>query len=108
MATESDGQLEKGSRTAIAAVIVGIAVGVVSLLVAYEVTYEGAGPGSEDSQARTVITFLVVGGMIFAIVMTYMGTVAFLSPGLSGEEALATSRFAGKAYRRGKAIRGVR
>jgi hypothetical protein len=25
--------------------------------------------------------------MIFAIVMTYMGTVAFLSPGLSGEEA---------------------
>jgi hypothetical protein len=87
MATESDGQLEKGSRTAIAAVILGIAVGVVSLVVAYEGAHEGAGPGPEDSQARTIITFLVVSGMIFAIVMIYMGTVTYLSPGLSGEEA---------------------
>lgn len=87
MATESGGQLEKGSRTALAAVIVGIAVGVVSLLVAYEVTYEGAGPGPEDPQARTILTFLIVSGMIFAFVMIYMGAVAFLSPGLSGEEA---------------------
>jgi len=86
VATESDGQLEKGSRTAIAAVIVGMAVGLVSLFVAYEVTYEGAGPGPEDSKARIVLTFLIVSGMIFAIVMILMGTVAFLSPGLSGEE----------------------
>ena len=87
MATESDGQLERGSKTAIAAVILGIAVGAVSLFVAYEVTYEGAGPGLEDSQARTILTFVVVSGLIFAIVMIYMGTIAFLSPGLSGEEA---------------------
>jgi len=87
MATENGGQLEKGGKTAIAAVIVGIAVGVVSLFVAYEVTYESAGPGPEDSQARIILTFLTVGGMIFAIVMTYMGAVAYSSPGMSGEEA---------------------
>jgi hypothetical protein len=87
MATENGGQLEKGGKTAIAALIVGIAVGVVSLFVANEVTYEGAGPGPEDSQARTILTILTVSGMIFAIVMIYMGAVAFSSPGMSGEEA---------------------
>jgi len=87
MATENGGQLEKGGKTAIAALIVGIAVGVVSLLVAYEVTYEGAGPAPGDSQARTILTILTVSGMIFAIVMIYMGAVAFWSPGMSGEEA---------------------
>jgi len=87
MATESDGQLEKGGKTAIAAVIVGIAVGIVSLFVAYEVTYEGAGPDPDDSQARTILAILTVSGMIFAIVMIYMGVVTFSSPGMSGEEA---------------------
>ncbi|MBU0624227.1 MAG: hypothetical protein KJ672_05220 [Candidatus Thermoplasmatota archaeon] len=85
MATENGGQLEKGGKSAIAAVILGLAVGVVSLLVAFEVTYEGAGP--EDSDALTILTILTVSGMIFAIVMIYMGAVAYSSPGMSGEEA---------------------
>lgn len=87
MATGSDGKLEKGSRAALASVIAGLALGVISLTVAYEVTYEGAGPSPDDSQERTTLTFLTVGGMVSAIILIYMGAAAFLSPGLSGEEA---------------------
>jgi hypothetical protein len=85
MTTENGGQLEKGDKAALAVVILGIAVGVVSLLVAYEVTYEGAGP--KDSDSLTILTILTVSGMIFAIVMIYMGAVAFWPSGMSGEEA---------------------
>ena len=88
---ENGGELKKGGKLAAAAVIAGIVIGSISSLVAYEVTYEGVGPGPDDDKGGILITLLIVWGVISAIVLVFMGSVAFWAPGLSGQEVTGFS-----------------
>lgn len=91
MSAESDHKLEKGGKAAAVALIAGIAIGLISSYVAYEITYQGAGPDREDHALWILITALVVLSMIFAIVLILMGAGSYWAPGLSGQEVTGFS-----------------
>ena len=86
---DNDGQPKRGSKSDAAIVLVGIIIGAISLLIAYEVSYQGAGP--DDEKARILVTALIVGGMISALVLIFMGAAGYAPLGLSGQEATGFS-----------------
>lgn len=91
MVAEDDGKLAKGGVLSALALILGIALAAICLYIAFEITYKGAGPDPDDTEAVITTTILVVGGIISGIVLVYMGGTAFWSPGLSGQEATGYS-----------------
>jgi galactitol-specific phosphotransferase system IIC component len=76
---------ESGGRAVTVAIVLGIAIGLISSYATYEFSYGGV-PLPDDVYLRGLITALVVMGFLSAIVLIFMGSISHISSGMSGEE----------------------
>jgi ABC-type nickel/cobalt efflux system permease component RcnA len=92
MVAEEEDKPERGGALALLALMLGVALVVTCLYVAYEITYEGAGPKPSDTEAIIAATIFVALGVFSGIILIYMGGTTFVSPGLSGQEVAGYSQ----------------
>jgi hypothetical protein len=77
MAVQTDDEPKDGRKSALIAIILGLALGVFSSAGAFLFTYEGVGPGPDDPMKRGAVTALIFFGMLFAIVLLIVGAATY-------------------------------
>jgi hypothetical protein len=84
LALEEDGRPVRLRRSDAAVLLEGIAIGLISIWVAYQFSYVGADP--ENDKECIIVMALILSGIIAAILLIHFGAVAYMPRGLSGQE----------------------
>ena len=78
MAVLTDDAPRNTRLLAVVLLLSGVALGIISSLVAYYFTYKGVGANLDDN-SRAIVTWLIAVGMIVSFVLIYMGVATYWS-----------------------------
>ncbi len=77
MAVQTDDEPKDTRRLAFVLIVIGLYIGVIVFTGAYLFTYEGLGPGPDDTQGREAVTISIVFGIMIVIALLFAGVSAY-------------------------------